>query len=81
MDEPHFFEDQMVTGPFKSMRHEHYFESVGQGTNMIDIFHYEAPLGLLGKLIDTIVLKRYMIRLLTIRNAEIKLMAEQHLAK
>ena len=81
MEIPHFFEDYMVKGPFKSMRHQHYFESMGNGTNMIDIFHYESPLGLLGKLIDRIVLKRYMNKLLTIRNAEIKLMAEQCLVK
>ncbi len=25
MNQPHFFEDQMTKGAFKSMRHEHYF--------------------------------------------------------
>lgn len=77
MDEPNFFEDQMLKGPFKSMHHQHHFEQVESGTHMIDIFQYEVPLGVLGKLIDTIVLKPYMTKLLTTRNAEIKLMAEQ----
>lgn len=39
----------MVKGTFKSFRHEHHFESTGNGTRMTDRFDYKPPFGILGK--------------------------------
>src|ERR1700744_5029539 len=49
-DRPNYFVDEMVTGAFKSFRHEHRFGTVGNKTIMTDVFDFEAPLGFLGKL-------------------------------
>ncbi len=76
MDRPKSFEDVMVKGAFKSMVHVHSFEMADGVTYMKDVFKYEAPLGILGKLFDMLVLKRYMTRFLKIRNEEIKMVAE-----
>lgn len=73
---PKFFVDEMVKGAFKGFRHEHHFKAVNEGTLMTDIFDYQSPLGILGKLVDMIVLKRYMTRLLDKRNKTIKEFAE-----
>ena len=43
---------------------------------MKDVFDYDSPLGLLGRLVDALFLKRYMTRLLGIRNDVIKSVAE-----
>ncbi|WP_320243349.1 hypothetical protein [Tenacibaculum sp. 1B UA] len=43
---------------------------------MIDVFDYVSPLVFLGKLIDKIFLKKYMIKLLVERNKVIKEFAE-----
>lgn len=76
-DSPKFFVDEMVKGAFKGFRHEHHFHSTEHdGTLMTDIFDYKSPLGIIGKLIDMIVLKRYMTKLLDKRNATIKEFAE-----
>lgn len=43
---------------------------------MIDHFYFQSPLGLVGELTDSLVLKNYLTRLLTQRNAVIKKYAE-----
>ena len=42
---PNHFRDEMQRGAFKCMRHDHYFERNGAGTQMRDIFAYASPLG------------------------------------
>lgn len=76
--QPHsFFADEMVSGAFRSFRHEHHFSVHDKGfTTMKDIFDYESPLGILGHLADFLFLKKYMTRLLEQRNAALKKTAE-----
>ena len=71
-----FFEDVMIQGPFKSLRHLHIFADVDGVTRMTDIFEYEVPFGRIGKWFDRLVLEKYMTRLLERRNATIKEVAE-----
>jgi ligand-binding SRPBCC domain-containing protein len=73
---PHFFADEMVDGAFKSFRHEHYFFTVNDKTIMKDVFTFESPLGVLGKLFNLISLTGYMRSLLEQRNEVIKQVAE-----
>lgn len=77
MNAPNFFEDVMTKGAFRSMRHEHHFEERDGKTCMKDVFQYEVPYGLIGKLFDVLVLKRYMTQLLVKRNEVIKGVAER----
>ena len=58
------------------MKHEHYFKEVENGTLMIDQFHFESPYGRLGVLVNKIYLRRYMQKLLELRNEVIKQVAE-----
>ncbi|WP_241737960.1 SRPBCC family protein [Hymenobacter polaris] len=73
---PAYFCDAMQQGAFKTMRHEHYFEPAGAGTCMRDVFAFISPLGVLGRLADALVLKRYLRHFLTQRGAVLKQMAE-----
>jgi len=75
-EKPHYFVDEMVSGAFKSFRHEHIFREEGDMTIMTDIFDYTSPLGALGKLVDFLFLKKYMMALLTERNRIVKEYAE-----
>ena len=75
-DRPYFFVDEMVHGAFKSLRHEHHFLSSEVATGMTDILYYEAPFGILGKIVDLLFLKKYMTSLLEKRNETIKDYAE-----
>lgn len=73
---PYFFEDTMIRGIFKSMRHEHRFESHGDVTILYDHFEFEAPLGILGKWAEELFLTSYMQQFLEERNRLIKETAE-----
>ena len=76
MNPPLSFTDEMVQGDFKSLRHEHHFKKIDNGTLLIDIFIYESPYGGLGRLADRLFLTRYMKNLLETRNKMIKEYAE-----
>jgi ligand-binding SRPBCC domain-containing protein len=73
---PYHFRDEQVKGAFKYFTHDHYFEATNDGVIMKDIFDFEAPLGVLGKLANWLVLTQYMTNLLKKRNAIIKAYAE-----
>ena len=78
MDRPVFFEDIMVKGAFKSMKHEHQFEEKNGETIMRDIFQYDVPFGIAGKLFNALILKNYMTKFLRQRNAAMKDMLEKN---
>jgi ligand-binding SRPBCC domain-containing protein len=71
-----YFTDEMVKGPFKRFVHQHIINKFDQSVEMIDVFEYESPFGLLGKLVDSLFLEGYMRRLLITRNQTIKAFAE-----
>lgn len=77
MNIPNHFTSKMQKGAFKSMEHQHIFIPLEKGTLMIDVFQYQSPFGILGKIADFIFLKRYMKNLLTKRNTIIKNTAEK----
>ena len=70
------FTDEMLQGAFKSMWHKHVFLSKNNQTIMTDDFQYEVPFGIFGKIFDTLVLTKYMTRLLKERNEIIRVIAE-----
>ncbi len=71
-DYPNSFTDEMVEGAFKSFKHEHIFHEVNGETVMKDVFTFESPLGVMGRLFNRIILTSYMTRLLEERNKVIK---------
>ena len=77
MDRPAFFQDAMIRGPFRSMKHDHIFRRLSANeTEMKDVFCFEAPLSILGRLAELTFLTRYMQALLRERNAVLKRIAE-----
>lgn len=76
MSSPLSFTDEMVSGDFKSIRHEHHFKRIDNGTLLIDLFHFESPYGGLGRLVNRLFLTNYMKKLLEMRNQSIKEYAE-----
>ena len=74
---PHRFVDEQLAGPFASFCHVHRFEACRGGTLMVEEWTHFAPMGPLGRLVDRLVLARYMRRLLERRNAALKAEAER----
>ncbi len=75
-DRPNYFQDEQIAGVFKSMVHEHRFEEHDGHVIMTDVFEFESPLGILGRLFNKLVLTRYMTKFLKDRNKIIKEYAE-----
>ena len=74
---PFHFQDIMLKGMFQSFEHDHYFEVIGDGeTLMRDELRFIAPLGPLGWIAETFVLRRYLEKFLIQRNSTIKEVAE-----
>jgi ligand-binding SRPBCC domain-containing protein len=51
-DRPRYFRDSMVAGAFRRFDHDHFFELIGEQTRIKDVFDYDSPLGILGKIAD-----------------------------
>ena len=75
-ERPIYFADVMLRGAFRRMEHHHYFEPSADGTTMRDVFTYQSPLGILGRLADILFLESYMRSFLIKRNRVIKDTAE-----
>ena len=75
-DPPHSFRDSMVRGPFARFDHDHFFEARDGGTELIDVFDYELPFGVLGRIADAFVRPRVRA-LLEARQAAIREAAER----
>jgi ligand-binding SRPBCC domain-containing protein len=77
MDRPAFFQDTILKGPFRFMQHDHYFRSLSPDkTEMRDVFCFEPPLAVLGRVAGVVFLNRYMKALLRERNAVLKRISE-----
>ena len=77
MERPAYFQDTMVQGVFRTMQHDHYFRAVSAAsTGMSGVFVFEAPLGVLGRVAEFALLRRYMRALLRERNAVIREIAQ-----
>ncbi|QCE42808.1 SRPBCC family protein [Psychroserpens sp. NJDZ02] len=76
LDAPYYFVDEMVSGAFKSFKHEHIFVFEDGKTLMTDKFWFKSPFGVLGRLANTLFLNKYMTTLLKTRNQYLKDKAE-----
>ena len=75
-DPPTHFRDSLVRGAFRRFDHDHFFSQQGEITVMRDVFDFQSPLGIFGRIADYLVLTGYLRHFLTIRNATIKEAAE-----
>ena len=75
-ERPHMFIDEMQRGAFKRWRHTHRYVAQPGGTLMIDDVDFAAPLGVLGRMAEALLVKNYMTKFLLRHNALFKKMAE-----
>src|SRR6266576_4260628 len=72
METPAYFQDTMIYGAFRFMKHDHFFRTLSSGqTEMKDVFCFGAPLPVLGRVAGIVLLGRYMRNLLHERNVVI----------
>ncbi|MEQ1605968.1 MAG: SRPBCC family protein [Pyrinomonadaceae bacterium] len=76
-ERPRLFVDEMIEGTFKSFKHIHEFSAQGCGTLMRDTLIWTSPFGILGRVVDILLLERHLRRLVSNRNAMLKQIAEK----
>jgi ligand-binding SRPBCC domain-containing protein len=52
-----YFVDIQRFGPYALWHHKHFFEATENGTKMTDVVHYALPLGFIGRIMNTLVVK------------------------
>lgn len=75
-DPPRHFRDEMTRGRFRRFVHDHYFEPTSSGTQMRDVLEFSSPGAVIGRIVDRLVLTRYLKRLLERRSQIIRAAAE-----
>jgi ligand-binding SRPBCC domain-containing protein len=77
LDRPSRFVDRQVRGPFRRFDHEHVFERDNGGTVMVDRVSFDAPAGVIGRVVERLVLGPYLERLIETRGGFLKTEAEK----
>jgi ligand-binding SRPBCC domain-containing protein len=76
-ERPAYFRDSMVRGAFTRLDHDHHFAGDGHGGMIVrDVLEFAAPYGLLGRVVERLLLTAYLHRFLVARNRTIKAIAE-----
>ncbi len=53
-----YFVDEQRFGPYALWHHKHFIKEVPGGVEMIDVVHYKAPFGFLGKIAVALFIKK-----------------------
>lgn len=56
--EGEYFVDEQRFGPYKLWHHKHLFKKVAGGVEMTDVVHYAIPLGLMGRLMNALLIAK-----------------------
>jgi len=66
-----YFVDEQRFGPYAMWHHQHHFEAVVGGVMMTDIVDYAIPFGLLGSLVNKLLVKKAVIEIFEFRKQKI----------
>jgi ligand-binding SRPBCC domain-containing protein len=72
-----YFRDVQNTGPFGAWSHTHSFTADGAGTRVSDRVEYEPPFGLIGKLLDPVVVRPSLAYMFNYRARKTREILEQ----
>lgn len=53
-----YFVDEQRYGPYAFWHHKHFLKEVPGGVEMTDILHYKIPFGFLGKIVNTLFVRK-----------------------
>lgn len=80
-DRPRHFRDSQVVGAFQRFDHDHIFHEREGATLMEDVFDYQSPLGVFGRLADRLFLAAYMRAFLEKRAEHLRQAAEAYASR
>ncbi|MGL5113193.1 MAG: SRPBCC family protein [Flavobacterium sp.] len=62
-----YFIDEQRFGPYTLWHHKHFFEATATGVKMTDVVHYALPLGFLGRIMNSLVVKSKLNEIFSFR--------------
>ncbi len=65
------FADEQVRGPYRHWYHAHQFRAVPGGVEIEDTVEYRLPLGILGRLVHALSVKRQLERIFAFRETRV----------
>ena len=71
VEEPFSFIDKQVNGPFSLWEHEHRFEKSGKETIAYDIIRFRLPLGTLGRIFGSALVKYQLNKIFEFRKTQL----------
>lgn len=66
-----YFIDEQRFGPYAFWHHKHFFEPTENGVKMIDVVHYAIPLGFIGRIMNTLVVKNKLKEIFEFREQKV----------
>lgn len=67
----YYFVDEQRFGPYALWHHKHFIKQVEGGVEMIDIVHYKLPFGFLGRLVNSLFVKKQLKEIFEYRHKKI----------
>lgn len=72
VQEPNYFVDEQRLGPYSLWHHEHHLKETTGGIIMQDIVHYKLPFGLIGKMVDWVMVKKQLREIFSYRRKKLE---------
>jgi ligand-binding SRPBCC domain-containing protein len=67
-----FFVDEQRKGPYALWHHQHHFKTIPGGVEMTDLVHYRIPFGIIGKIANTVFVRKKLERIFQYRRKVIE---------
>jgi len=72
VEPPNFFADKQLYGPYDLWHHKHFFKAIDGGVQIIDIVDYVLPFGILGRLMNPIIIKPRIFKIFEHRKVKVE---------
>jgi len=69
--ENEYFVDEQRSGPYALWHHQHHFKEVKGGVLMTDILNYAIPYGIIGRVVNRLVVEKQVRQIFEFRRKEI----------
>lgn len=70
--EKEYFVDEQRIGPYSLWHHKHFFKQISGGVEIEDKVDYQLPLGVLGKIVHGVMVKKKLDEIFTYRSNKLE---------
>lgn len=72
IQDQNYFTDKQLKGPYKIWEHTHTFSEINGGVLMQDLVNYSLPFGFIGRILNSILIKKKIENIFDYRNKMLK---------